>query len=437
MNNRLKRWGAVALSLMCALLSGCYDALHIDDQCYPVAVGVDLGETSAFRFSFVVPNDSSNSEEGGSQGFFLLSAEADTIFEAKEVLDSSLPWLLDFTHITLVVCSEETARSGAMQRLFDDGPRELKIRQTASILVANPSAEEFLKGLEFEPSVTPSRLISDLFLLPASNASFLDSNLAQYYEGQSGDTYDPVVAYGAHNKKVEEADQEKKKEENGEAGEERQGENKQDQPAQAELGQGEEEPQLRFKVQGFAGEMLREGGMESEIGGAALFKGGVMVNKLDKNQTQFLMIGRGDFEAARVTISRAAGEKGITLNINAQAGPRVDLYLDPNPSAYVRISLQGEIITGVKEDEFSQDIGLSDSEIEGMIAQYVHDGLEGVEQICRLGGCDSLGFGRYAVKKFSRKQSWEEYDWGSALSELEVEWEVSFQLLKSQPNYQD
>lgn len=64
MNNRLKRWGAMALSLMCALLSGCYDALHIDDQCYPVAVGVDLGETSAFRFSFVVPNDSSNIEQG-------------------------------------------------------------------------------------------------------------------------------------------------------------------------------------------------------------------------------------------------------------------------------------------------------------------------------------------------------------------------------------
>ena len=122
---------------------------------------------------------------------------------------------------------------------------------------------------------------------------------------------------------------------------------------------------------------------------AALFDGWVMKGWLDADDTQFMNIGKGDFESGTIMYD----------------------YGEPD----------GQDKSGRIGREWR-------SGMQQKLERYFETELARVFKLCRDCGCDAMGFGRYASKQFGSVESWENLNWKSIYPELDAEFIVKLTL---------
>ena len=155
---KIKRAGAAVMLLaLCLTLCGCYDSSEVEEKGYVIAIGIDKGDNSEFKYTFQLSNPL---ESGGSMGaeekadekqsdgnntVDNICVEADDFFTAKNKLKSVLSKKADFSNVKVVALSNQVAEEDALSHcviLLKD--RE--VRPSANICVAS-SAVEFLKSV--------------------------------------------------------------------------------------------------------------------------------------------------------------------------------------------------------------------------------------------------------------------------------------------------
>ena len=155
---KIKRAGAAVMSLiLCLTLCGCYDSSEVEEKGYVIAIGIDKGDNSEFKYTFQLSNPL---ESGGSMGteekadekqsdgnntVDNICVEADDFFTAKNKLKSVLSKKADFSNVKVVALSNQVAEEDALSHcviLLKD--RE--VRPSANICVAG-SAVDFLKSV--------------------------------------------------------------------------------------------------------------------------------------------------------------------------------------------------------------------------------------------------------------------------------------------------
>ena len=103
---------------------------------------------------------------------------------------------------------------------------------------------------------------------------------------------------------------------------------------------------------------------------------------------------------------------------------RISVNVDGAPSA----KAEYEISLTVGQDK-SGRIGREwRSGMQQKLERYFETELARVFKLCRDCGCDAMGFGRYASKKFGSVESWENLNWKSIYPELDAEFIVKLTL---------
>lgn len=402
----------VSLIMTCIILmtlfSGCYDMQEIDDIAHVLAMGVDKGVSDKWRLTLQFSTlkggsggdqqESGGSGGGGDQdGYTYVTVDAPSFFTGIDMLNSSIPRRLVFTHAGLIVLSEELAKDGLIGDYIAPIRRFKEIRGTAHLVVTKGNALDFIKSNKPLIGTTLAKAFQTAATESTNTGFFLHTTLNEFYDALKSTYHQPAVTMGAVN------EFKNFKEEGAKWGTE-------------------------FKTGGeyLAGQIPRQGENKIEYWGTALFDGDRMVGELNGKQTRALSMIRGEFRRGFFTVKDPKEpELIIPLDVRQARKPKVKVsFNDDIPTIDLTIYLQGDLLAVQSRLHYEQDPLLS--LLEESFKKDVKDQVNQLINKCRSLNIDVFKFGDVAARQFGTIDQWEEYNWNKNFKDVKVTSQVEF-----------
>lgn len=135
------------LSILCTLLSGCYDARGVEDLSYATAIGLDTSDNNIINLTiqFSIPNSSSGS--GSSQGSTtnVITVGCSSIDSGISLINSYISREVNLAHCKVIVLSEELAAKG-ISEYINTLSNNLEIRPDCNIIISRCTAKYFIEN---------------------------------------------------------------------------------------------------------------------------------------------------------------------------------------------------------------------------------------------------------------------------------------------------
>ena len=380
----------IAILLAC---SGCIESHAIDQYGYVVGIGFDRGAALPYSVTLMLQQTGGgeNSQQGGAEGFRIVSAECRNLFEAIDTLSANVPFQLNFARTKIIVVSAELAgEPGEMESLLDFSLDRLRIRENVNLYVSLSAAREAMEGLEneFDPDLTK---IQANFVRYANETGLTAvTNVSNYFEASKNGLCDAMIPLC------------------GVAGE------KAARWPQDSVGARDYEY--------IGGGLLVETGVKTGLAGAALFSGGTMVGFLDGQHTQLVQIAAGSFQSGRMLLAGPTGED-MSVSFKQVSKPRRSLTLGESAYAETQIVLQADI-----EHPVAAVANTPADRLEQHIAAQIEAEYAALFLTCQSLNSDVFGFGEIAVTKFTSVSDWEAYDWREAYRGMSASFSVRVEL---------
>lgn len=401
----------VLCAVILASLTGCYDAVELNDVEHVSIIGIDRGVSDKWRITFQLPSTAGEGEKsglggggqaGGGFSYKTLTVDAPSFFAGLELANASIPRKIELSHTQLLIFSEELAQSGMVGEFIAPVIRGGIIRFSSNVVISRGNAEEFVKS--FKPFIgkTISREIADLMKQANESGYFTDLTLYDLYDCIKSTYHQPIAILGAVNKG------ENFKEDGGRWGTE-------------------------FNIAGdyYAGDIPRKDGNETEILGLAVFDGDRMVGKLTGFESRLLSIAKGIFKRGIFTIQDPKSpEYIIPIDTRQARSPEFDIRFEgTKPIIHLKIQLEGDILAIQSrinyEDPKLQPV------LQAAIERFVKDGFDRTIKKSQELNCDVFKFGQKAVKHFGTINEWEAYGWNRHYKEAEITTEVKFTIRRT------
>ena len=398
----------VICTILAAALCSCYDAKEIDDIAHVLAIGVDKGVSDKWRLTLQFANmkgsssgeqmGTSSGGDGGSQdGYTYVTVDAPSFFTGLDILNTSVPRRLVFTHAGFIVVSEEFARDGLLGEYIAPIRRFSEIRGSVHVVVTKGSALDFIKANKPVIGTTLSKAINTSAREPENTGFFPHVTLDDFYEALLSTYRQPILAMGAVNR-FENFDEKGPKWNN------------------------EYNPGGQY----FAGQTPRYGENNIEYWGTALFDKDKMVGELNGSETRALMMIRGEFVRGFFTIQDPKEpELIIALDIRQDKRPRVKISFDGDiPVVDLTLYLKGDILSVQSRLHYEKDPLLSLLE-----EKFKDDVKEHVNQLinkCKSLGIDVFKFGNVVTRQFLTIDALEEYNWNEHFKDVRFTTNVEF-----------
>ncbi len=372
----MKRVAVLTLIVTMLLpMAGCFRAESMESYGYVVGIGFDPGETMPYKISFMLQRtQASGQSEGGDNngGIAIVSAECRDLIEAVETISTSLPFILDFSRTLMFVFSHELAsQEGVIEELMSVSFPRLRIRYNALVSISLSSAADVFEGLKTDIEPNLSKIHKNYLLYSKASGLVPLMNVMALHEAVNERYADALLMVcGVTGKDSSSA------------------------------------PPVLVETDDYAyigGSMLIESDMKASLAGSAVFRGSRMIGILDGQQTQLMLMVRGNYTEGRIRL-KDTGEQGINVFVIAKGKPRFSLMLEPKPVASVTIPLRAYIEQpeDISEEEINEAAPRLEAQLEEELTELFY--------ACRANGSDVMGFGRYAVKRFSKQETWRDYD---------------------------
>lgn len=121
---------SVLCLVLCFSLCGCYDSSEIEENAYVIAIGIDKGETEAYKYTFQVSNplesggsigaeekaqENSTSSDEKNKTVDNIVVEAEDYFLARDKLKQLISKDVMMTHLKVIVLSFDVAKEDALK----------------------------------------------------------------------------------------------------------------------------------------------------------------------------------------------------------------------------------------------------------------------------------------------------------------------------------
>ncbi len=395
----------VTICLACLGLSGCYDAIEIDEEVYALSIGVDKGTNNAIRVTFqyaTYKEDSGGGMGGGGEesgeaaGTIVSSVEAASLLEAINIMNASVNRQISLMHTKLLVFSEEFAREG-VAKYVEPLTRFREVREHMRIVVCKGKAQDFIKENKAFIGSNPSKALELMFEQSKNSGYFPDVLFGDFYVDLLTPYGQAVAAYGGINdfKIIDEES------ENAES-------------------------QLKPEVDIEPGDLPRTGGTKKEIFGLAVFDGDRMVGTLSQNETRFFLIGIGAFQRGFFTFVDE-NEPELIFVIEVQLGrkPKLNARMENGvPMIGLEIKLDIDIISIQSRRHYERLENID--EFESKMQDYFQQGMKDtIEKTQKEYNSDIFHFGKKIAGSFNTIQQLDDYNWISHYQEADVKVSVS------------
>lgn len=405
----------VICSLLMILLTGCFDAREIDDVAHVLVIGVDKGISDKWRLTLQFANMKSspggnqdmgnggNDDDGGSQeGYTYVTVDAPSFFTGLDILNTSVPRRLVFTHAGLIVLSEELARDALLGEYIAPIRRFSEIRGSAHMIVTKGSALDFIRANKPFIGTTLSKAFQTAAREPENTGLFPRSNLNSFYKDLLSTYGHPIMAMSAVNN------------------------------YEGFKNQGEKWDK-EFKTGGeyTAGLLPRFGDNKIEYWGTALFNKDKMVAELNGTETRSLLMIRGEFTRGFFTIQDPnVPELIIPLDVSQDRKPDIKIHFDEGtPIINLTLYLKGDLLAVQSRLNYEDDPLLS--LLEDTFQEIVKERADQLINKCKALNIDVFKFGELAVRQFWTIDEWEKYNWYDHFKDAKVTTQVEFSIKKT------
>lgn len=397
----MKRRIAFLLFLLTALsVCGCADAKQIDDTAFVLALGVEQGKDKRYDFTFSLPYLNESTEVGENAKFHAISCQADSLYDAVDLVNANSAYQLDFTHLNFLALDRELAQQG-VRDVLEPMMRMPDVRKTALVIVAQQGAQAFLKGFETDKETNLSKLQQSIIEQADDTGLFPECTIARLYSSIEQQRFTAAVALGGVSQGTAQTEDDSAPQTSAA-------------PAAGTAEQGFEEK---------AGELPMQLTTKSQVFGAALFDGDRLCTTITGEQCRFLLMGSDVFESGYFTIEDAQGQ-AVTLRIRRRKGRDARVDVDAVPvQAQLTVYLDAYIVsyTGGPYEEEQQAV----EAFTPLVQDYLSQGLAEAAALDRAYELDAFGLGRAAVSQFGTEQAWQAFDWARRRTDMQVQTTVN------------
>jgi len=200
----IKKFLAVLLvAILLGAFSKTYQYSNIDGLAFVVAIAVDTSEHDKLSVSlqFISPSGVTQTGSTEEQEIILHTADASSISNAINLLDTHQEKEISLSHCKLVVFSEEIARRGIADEIYSfiNNPQ---VRPNTNLVVSTTSAKEFLENSKPELG----NLVSTFYDTFPKSGEFTgiiaESTLSNFFNDYIGKTSEPyAILGGVHERK--------------------------------------------------------------------------------------------------------------------------------------------------------------------------------------------------------------------------------------------
>ncbi|MEG1559634.1 MAG: Ger(x)C family spore germination C-terminal domain-containing protein [Clostridia bacterium] len=389
----------LALIVLSFSLQGCIQEMTIEENGYVIMLGVDKGEKLKYNFTFVMQNESAQSENRLSPNIVTVSTEGEDIFGSIAVAESALPYNLDFSRMSVLVFSSDIAKSTFFHEFFLITFSSIKVRESADMLICAGKSADFLNGLKSDESISLAHMQYSLFDLHSKEGRMMPCSMMRFLEGARGSRFDAIIPFCAVDKSIET----EKDKENGESSE----------------------------SDGTTSGVKRKGGMKSYVDGSVIFSGFKEVGVIDANDTKITLIALGELKKCNMSVPFEGMD--LILNLNEKHQPKVKFSDNGMPTVEIEMGLEANIekSTAIRIHRNNDDDNIElIKKIESTIAEYLESELIRVFEIQKTLNSDFMGIGRYACMTFKSVELWEAYNFREKLKILSAQFSVDVELLE-------
>lgn len=393
----LKRISAIILlvTLFCGSLTACSsDSREIDDDIYPLAIGIDKGTTNKVRITLQYPTykggagassqggKGGQSEENQAEGSNIHTIEAASIVEALNLINTAISRTVVLSHAKMLVISEDFAREG-IEKYILSTIRFRDFRQTVQVVIVNSTAEAFIHENKTNIGESLSKAVELMFYQGNKNGYFPQVNVDYLYERMLSPYCEPVAIYAGINN-FNNLDKIK----------------------------GNENSPLVIEKNYLPGQLPRSGVAKREFLGTAVFAGEKMVGALNNNETRYFLMITGDFERGIFTIlDQQDPTSSVSFDTKLGRRPKISAkFENGKPVIDVKLNIEADVVT--IQSRIAYDDKDKFNELNCMLKSYVEAGIkETIEKTQKEYKSDIFGFGFAVAKKFLTLQEFLQYDW--------------------------
>lgn len=382
------------LFILLTALTGCYDAVEIDDEVYPVMLGVDQGYNNKFKITIQYPvYGAGNRNQSGTQQTQsnIAVIEAPSIIEAMEMFGQEISRQVTLKHLKVIVFSEEIAVQGIGKQILGI-QRYREVRSTMAITVVRGKSQDFIEENISIIGESLPKMVELFFSQSQHNSYSTQEQLFNFYQGILSNYEQPVAAYGGVN-----SYENIRNEDNN-----------------------ENTPPIAGKGY-LPGEIPREGSAKRELSGTAVFNGDKMVGALDSYETRYFLLVKGKFKGATITINdKYKPDTAIVMYIKLSRSPRVKAHFR-NGKPIIDVNLRVEADIGSIQNKINYEKLYMVKDLDEQIRTFLLKGINAtIEKTQKEYKSDIFGFGYYVAGNFKTIQEWEKYNWLSHYDQAKI-----------------
>ncbi len=407
----IKRVIVICLLIMIAILAnGCWDRRELESLGLVQALGLDLGPDQkgvTVTTMIAIPSMLGGEQGGGAgdkPGVFLVSMDAPSIYEAFNLINTTVNREITLIQNRLLIIGEELARHG-VERWIDNLIRYREMRRTLLIFVCKGKAAEILR---VQPRLEnkPSEYVNALAALSRRTGMYPTVTLndfLKYYEAFAQENYLPLLD-NYRRKEGSEAEPAKN---------------------QAQLGGGE-------SGSGAGGPSQEKGPQKQDdvrFIGSAIFKKDRMVGIFDLYETQILLLLNDEFKEAMLTIEDPL-KKGnyVVFKLLATAPVKIQYQRQKKVDRFkVQLKLEADLLSIQSQIDYTQP--KLEKFLSRVIAVELKNRVEKViEKAQQEYNSDVFGFGEKVRSTFITSPKYENYHWPDKFKDARISVEVKVDL---------
>ncbi len=409
----------IMLSLfMAASLTGCYDAVEIDDSVYTLSLGIDKGEHNKVRVTIQYPTYKSSgggqgqddkkggggggmSSQNTAPGSNIHTIESSSILEALDMYGMAISRRVSLMHTKSLIFSEDMAKEG-ISRYLAPLARFREVRGVMNVLVTKGTAEEFIRENKSNIGESLAKAM-ELMMVQADNTSFFPRvTFYDFYRGMTSPFEQGYMAYAGIN---EFAKLSEKPPENS--------------PLKIDRGYN-------------PGELPRSGVAKREFVGTAVFSGDKMVGTLDSDETRYFLMVTGKFKRGIIDLrDQKSPDDVIPLDIRPSRNPVIKgRFVKGKPVLDVMLQMEADI--GAIQSRINYEGQKNIVKLNQQAQKHIEEQIEKViKKVQKEYKADIFSFGHKIAGYFPTIQEWEKYDWLSHFQEAKVNVSVKMNIRRT------
>lgn len=408
----MSRLFTVLILLMLAIsISGCYDEREVDELTYPLAIGLDVGESNILRLTLQLAAPlaigSGEGESGGgggqSESSSIITVDTPSLYSGLNLINNILSKEINVSHAKVIVISKKLAELG-LSKYLHAIERGREFRPDIFVIISKGSADEYLKNVKPTLESNPSKYFE--LLLGKKFTSFYPSiRMNDFYFRSESDCIEPVAILSDIGK-YKSIDQLK------------------------EAGREKDSEVASIEGQYEAGNIPIAAQQQNEVMGMAVFKKGKMIGTANGAEAACFQLITGDYNYSYWTIpDKLEEDKIVVVNILQRKKPNIKVELkDERVNINIRLDLEGDF-TSIQSNQNYEDTPEIIEQAAGELLK--EEIMIFLKRTTDEFNSDICGFGRYVKGKFTTWDKWEEFNWFEKYKHTSFQIEVDLKMRRN------